>query len=476
MEYMIAAGMQSGEVNVFQIQKEHPPELNIIAPITKAKPIERYTIGDRNRSTITALEWSKNGMKLFSGDGQGLVVMTEFDFMAHISKSCGIFNETYAIVQICFLHPWLLVSSMYRSIICEQDMSDMMATSPTVSWKISQIGKKDRKVLSKFGAVFTGPDRRAPVIICSRPSYRFWSANTDGDVSRTFLLKDAVLKESIEVPLLNPGPSRLITTISDANSNFGPCYNYKDAYILTHNEHTIFIINLEKLKVEAKVQRLRHIHCLVICDWEIFVLEGGRSLVRLSILPERIRDGSVVYNTNYVSGCSSGNIQSAYVVKPLLEFEAEEGAITRADECFELPPIEHLVLETELNITNGMNSKENKLLLEHSLKTEVFERINQLQYDNAILYKTGLWSKKKKSNQKRNEGIVEVGQQAVQLQTPDASVPKSASMKVTSDNGSNGVVPKKAAPELSEPTSMNPHESIAPFFAENTYICDTDDG
>lgn len=47
---MVAAGSASGQVSVFQIQKEHPPDLNLVAPLTRAKPIERYTIRDLHQT------------------------------------------------------------------------------------------------------------------------------------------------------------------------------------------------------------------------------------------------------------------------------------------------------------------------------------------------------------------------------------------------------------------------------------------
>lgn len=40
----------------------------------------RYTIGDLHKSRVTAIEWSKNGMRLFSGDKNGVIIMTEIDF------------------------------------------------------------------------------------------------------------------------------------------------------------------------------------------------------------------------------------------------------------------------------------------------------------------------------------------------------------------------------------------------------------
>lgn len=42
--------------------------------------VERYSISGLHNTVVTAVEWSKNGMKLFSGDKDGLVVLTEIDF------------------------------------------------------------------------------------------------------------------------------------------------------------------------------------------------------------------------------------------------------------------------------------------------------------------------------------------------------------------------------------------------------------
>jgi hypothetical protein len=42
--------------------------------------VERYSISGLHLSPVTAIEWSMDGMKLFSGDRNGLVVLTEIDF------------------------------------------------------------------------------------------------------------------------------------------------------------------------------------------------------------------------------------------------------------------------------------------------------------------------------------------------------------------------------------------------------------
>lgn len=48
--------------------------------------VDRYTISGSHTSSVTAIEWNMNGMKLFSGDKNGLVVITEIDFNM-VSKS-----------------------------------------------------------------------------------------------------------------------------------------------------------------------------------------------------------------------------------------------------------------------------------------------------------------------------------------------------------------------------------------------------
>lgn len=81
VEYMLAAGNCDGQVNVFRIFKE----LNTILTPSNSSPsrqVERYVIRDLHQSAITCCEWSKNGLKLYTGDRQGIVVQTEFDYQA----------------------------------------------------------------------------------------------------------------------------------------------------------------------------------------------------------------------------------------------------------------------------------------------------------------------------------------------------------------------------------------------------------
>lgn len=409
---MIAVGHVSGEVSMFQIQKELPPDLiplEMAASLIQSKPIERYTIGGEHRGRITCVEWSKNGMKLFSGDANGVVILTEFDFIEHISKSMEIINEAYDIVQLCFSSPWLIVSTVYRTIICVKD-TVRSGTSSDDKWKVSQIGKADRKVLNNFGAVFTGTNNRKPSIVCSRPGFRFWLADTDANVSHTFLLKDSVLRATYEVPLLNPVHNKQIEM---KQTHFGPCFNYYGGLIVTYCESIIFIINLEQLKVVATVKRLRKIQYLSINQTEIFILEGGRSLIRLAPTPETLNH---LNSRNFVSNGSTSSLHHKLVNELPIEYEIEEETVTDADECIELPPIEYIQLDTPLECKLNEHNllREDKLLLEHSRKLEVFEKINFLDYDDSILFNTGA-KKKKKQFTNKIDGVVEIGRQAVTI-------------------------------------------------------------
>lgn len=105
VDYMVAAGNEQGVITVFQIPKNPPDSLpdslkpkhkkqvsyvyvNLFKIVYKSNicliimvyKVERYSISGLHKNMVTAVEWSKNGMKLFSGDRDGLVVLTEIDF------------------------------------------------------------------------------------------------------------------------------------------------------------------------------------------------------------------------------------------------------------------------------------------------------------------------------------------------------------------------------------------------------------
>lgn len=481
---MVAAGNAHGEVTIFQIQKELPTELvtdKLAAALIKSKPIERYTIKDACRGPITCVEWSKNGMKLFSGDSHGIVVLTEFDFTQHISKSMEVINEKFAIVQMQFSTPWLLISTLYRAIVCRRN-------DETNRWNVSQIGRTDRKVLNDFGAVFTPIEnvdrhrKKPPQIICARPGFRFWLADCiDGNVSRTFLLKDSVA-EAAEVPLLNPVHNK-VAPLKDAY--FGPCWHFMGKFIVTYCDTVVFIVDLNKLKVMTTIRRLRKIQYLSVNGNEIFIVEGGRSVVRISTSPEQHQlqqqqgsGGGSSSSTQYVALNHHHHNNNNNLMSNEANIEIQEETIAQADECFELPPIEQINLDIPLACRIGEHNilKEDKLLLEHSRKLEVFEKINTLDYDDSILFQTGTKKKKKTlthSSPKsvaalaaaaavtieevaRTDGVVEIGRQAELL---------------NSEHDTNGTTPSLATKPISENESSFSELTTKPCLMLASY-CD----
>ncbi|XP_050324124.1 WD repeat-containing protein CG11141 [Bactrocera neohumeralis] len=445
VEYMVAAGNGSGQVSVFQIQKQLPPDLNLVAPCARVKPIERYNIRDLHSCAISCVEWSKNGMKLYSGDRQGIVVLTEFDFQAHISKSTEILSEAYEIVQLSVFQSYLLVSTLYRSIVCQFSIV-------TGQWQVTQVGKKDRKVLSDCGGIFLKQQNCRPVLICGRPGLRFWIADTEGNVEKTLLFREAVARSpSWEIPILNPKSmccERNITSNAnfadndEINRSFGAIQLYKgddDMLIVTHDESTLYLLNLDRLRVEAVARGFRKILDFCVCDKEIFVLEGTRSLLRLAPMPEKpSKTAKIIFNPSMpppvpLLGASiAGALDS-----PAESFEPPEQPLGKAEECFELPPVELLNLNVPIELAvESPRAEQNRRL-------EIFNQISEMDFDQSILHHSGIsqsvGGRKKRSRRSRDrenalkssssevvaptksQGIVEIGRVAepeTDLETP----------------------------------------------------------
>lgn len=249
-------------------------------------------------------------------------------------------------------------------------------------------------MLSDFGATFIGTSR-SPSILCIRPGFRLWIADTSGNVLKTILMKDAMTRinqSSYEVPLLNPGSMHIQPPL-----NFELCYMLSDNIVVTSSADCIFFLHLEQQKIVASIRRLRVINSISVRDGEVFILEGARNVIRISHVPEQIcfestqQNGPLEYQTEYEIG---------------------------AEECFELPPIEKIDLETPIRTSLDEHDllQQDKLFLEHSRRVEVFEKIKDIGFDDSILFKQSTTKKKAGTPRVKRHipsGIVEIGQQAV---------------------------------------------------------------
>lgn len=93
VEFCVAAGDNAGKLDIFVIPKEIPVDVRgeVGKDLAPKKPIKRYSIAGCHKSQITSLQWSKNGMKLFSADRAGVVVLTEIDYLKVYLLSMGLY-------------------------------------------------------------------------------------------------------------------------------------------------------------------------------------------------------------------------------------------------------------------------------------------------------------------------------------------------------------------------------------------------
>ncbi|XP_056630602.1 WD repeat-containing protein CG11141 [Diorhabda sublineata] len=287
VDYMVACGNAVGNISIFQIPKTCPDNLpESLKP--KNKQVERYTVTSLHKSPISAIEWSKNGMKLFSGDKNGCVVLTEIDFYMHICKSYDILNEAYEVVQLSYNKQRLLVSTTYRSIICQK----------VEKWKVSQVGTKDRKVLGSFGGIiYQYSEKPSDICLyCTRPGLRLWLADIEGNVEKTLLFKEILTKERPEVPLINPISIHLKRLKPQKEPAFGILLPFNETLLVTYNNDVLYILDPKEMAVISTVSHLRGILNVATHKDEIFILEEDRSIVRISIKPE-IKCGNTFAST-----------------------------------------------------------------------------------------------------------------------------------------------------------------------------------
>lgn len=224
--------------------------------------MEKYSVKNFHHSNVKCLKWSRNALKLFSADDNGVVNCTEFDydkvennilekkislFPVLLSKeimwSCGpnfwfqftsrsyfVHKEAHAIVQLDYSSRLLLVSSRFRSIVLDLNSDSHI-----------QLGTKDRKMyahhiifafalfsnthsyqllstihgetlfvhvcsrLGHFGAVFLpgSYNQKERIIFAARPGLRLWIATATGTVNATYMFKDQ-LKHGHDNILLLP--------------------------------------------------------------------------------------------------------------------------------------------------------------------------------------------------------------------------------------------------------------------------------
>lgn len=275
---LVAAGTASGRVAVFQLVSSLPG---------RNKQLRRFDITGVHRNSITALAWSPNGMKLFSGDDRGKIVYSFLDLDQGLCSSLLVLEEPASIVQLDYSQKVLLVSTLQRSLLFY-----------TEEKSVQQIGTQVRKSTGKFGACFIpGLCKQSDLTVyAARPGLRLWKADAQGTVQATFILKDVFAGgvTPFELyPRVEPA-DRGGCSSPEKHLGLVSCF-FREGWVLSWNEYSIYLLDTVSQATIAGLEGSGDIVSVSCTENEIFFLKGDRNIIRISSRPEGLapvaRDG-----------------------------------------------------------------------------------------------------------------------------------------------------------------------------------------
>ncbi|KFQ18440.1 Tectonin beta-propeller repeat-containing protein 2 [Merops nubicus] len=266
---LVAVGTASGRVAVFQLVSSLPG---------RNKQLRRFDVAGIHRSSITALAWSPNGMKLFSGDDKGKIVYSALDLDQGICNSSLVLEEPSSIVQLDYNQKVLLVSTLQRTLLFY-----------TEEKSVKQVGTQPRKNTGKFGACFIpGLCKQSDLtLFAARPGLRLWKSDVHGTVQATFILKDVFaggIKTFELYPRLEP-PDRGSYSSPEKHLGLVSCF-FREGWVLTWNEYSIYLLDTVNQALIGGLEGYGDIVSVSCTNNEIFLLKGDRDIIRISSRPE----------------------------------------------------------------------------------------------------------------------------------------------------------------------------------------------
>ncbi|XP_008062282.1 tectonin beta-propeller repeat-containing protein 2 [Carlito syrichta] len=282
---LVAAGTASGRVAVFQLVSSLPG---------RNKQLRRFDVTGIHKNSITALAWSPNGMKLFSGDDKGKIVYSSLDLDQGVCNSHLVLEEPSSIVQLDYSQKVLLVSTLQRSLLFY-----------TEERSVKQIGTQPRKSTGKFGACFIpGLCKQSDLTLyASRPGLRLWKADVHGTVQATFILKDVFAGgvKSFELyPRLESSDGGSCS-LPEKHLGLVSCF-FQEGWVLSWNEYSIYLLDTINQATIAGLEGSGDIVSVSCTENEIFFIKGDRNIIRISSRPEGL--ASIVRDGLEVSGCA----------------------------------------------------------------------------------------------------------------------------------------------------------------------------
>uniref|UniRef100_A0A8P0T4K5 Tectonin beta-propeller repeat containing 2 n=1 Tax=Canis lupus familiaris TaxID=9615 RepID=A0A8P0T4K5_CANLF len=294
---LVAAGTASGRVAVFQLVSSLPG---------RNKQLRRFDVTGIHKNSITALAWSPNGMKLFSGDDKGKIVYSSLDLDQGVCNSHLVLEEPSSIVQLDYSQKVLLVSTLQRSLLFY-----------TEEKSVKQIGTQPRKSTGKFGACFIpGLCKQSDLTLyASRPGLRLWKADIHGTVQATFILKD-VFAGGVKPFELYPrleSSNRGSCSLPEKHLGLVSCF-FQEGWVLSWNEYSIYLLDTINQATIAGLEGSGDIVSVSCTENEIFFLKGDRNIIRISSRPEGLPS---------IEGGSRNTCHSSLESTPCYEFPGD---------------------------------------------------------------------------------------------------------------------------------------------------------
>ncbi|XP_056151810.1 tectonin beta-propeller repeat-containing protein 2 [Lampris incognitus] len=317
---LVAVGTASGRVALFQLVSQLPG---------RNKQLRRFDVVGLHKSTVTALVWSANGMKLFSGDDKGRVVFSSLDLDQGVCKPVVLLEEPCGIVQLDYCQKVLLVSTQQRSLLFS-----------THEQTLQQLGTKPRKSSGRFGACFLPAlcKQSDLQVLAVRPRLRLWRANVTGLVEQTRLLRPLFNKE---VPQFELFPrSTPVGGYRPADRQLGllSCF-HRDGWLLSWNEYSVYVLDYLNEVIVGALESCGDIVAVSCCENEIFILKGDRDVIRISNCPEGLASNlselafhlSSPLTTPTVLLPPSGSVETAQPIRTMAIVE-QKGGVTVGEE------------------------------------------------------------------------------------------------------------------------------------------------
>ncbi|XP_048830878.1 tectonin beta-propeller repeat-containing protein 2 [Brienomyrus brachyistius] len=366
---LVALGTASGRVAIFQLVSPLPG---------RNKQLRRFDVVGLHKSTVTALAWSANGMKLFSGDDKGKVIYSAVDLDQGTCTPKLLLEESSAIVQLEYSQKVLLLSSTQRSLLFY-----------TQDDTLSQLGTKPRKSNGKFGACFhPALCKQSDILVyATRPGLRLWRADIQGSVQDTYLLKELFAKELPYFELFPHSFPLGGQCLPERQLGLITCF-MKEDWVLSWNEYSVFVFDSLNQVIIGGIESCGDIVSVSCTENEIFILKGDRDIIRISNQPEGLASNWSELSFSPLANSimllpHSGAVETAEPIRTMtmISEQKEKGMDGKVQKENEEVEKQNLVEEEKMIILNKQfESEEDKQIssnLEHCSRSSSISGISE---------------------------------------------------------------------------------------------------